>query len=145
MPQGETEADLNLEWQERARVAGLVVRRPHWSPNTMLAHEATAYAREMGLDAEFHHAVAAAFWERGVDLGDRAVLGEIARGCGLDGAELSTRLESGHYRQQILQEDKEAKDRGVGGTPTYMVASELLGGDVSLEDLRTAVQEAGSV
>ena len=142
MFEGETETELSPAAQERAKVAGVVMRRPSRSPNPIPAHEATAYARENGLDDEFHHAAARAYWERGVDLSDMAVLKEIAEGCGLDWAELSPRLESGHYRQRVLQESQEARDRGVTGTPCYLIGGELIGGDVSLEDLQKAVEKA---
>ena len=144
MFEGETETEVSPAMQERVREIGIVMRRPQWSPNTMLAHETTAYAKEKGLDGEFHHAAARAYWETGADLGDLAVLKETAEGCGLNWAELSSRLESGQYRQRVLQEHQDAKDRGVGGTPTYMIAGELLPGDVSLEDLREAVRKAAS-
>ena len=137
---GETETELSPAAQERARVAGLVMRRPQWSPNTMLVHQATLYAKEKGMDDVFHHAAARAYWERGVDLGDISVVRDIADECGLDSNELSGRLEAGHYRQQVLDEYERAKGLGVGGTPTYQIAGKLLPGDVSLEALEEAVQ-----
>ena len=144
MFEGETETDLNPAMQERARGAGLVMRRPRWSPSTMLAHEATVYAKERGQDGEFHHAAARAYWETGADLGDMAVIRRIAEGSGLDWAQLSPRLESGFYRERVLQDYQDAKRRGVSGTPTYWTGGELLRGDVSLEDLKAAVQKAAS-
>ena len=142
MREGETEAEFAPAMQERAKGAGVVMRRPSWSHNTVRAHEATAYARDKGLDDQFHHALAGAYWERGIDLSDMAVLKEIAEGCGLDWAELSPRLESGHYRERVLQEYQAARDRGVTGTPTYLIGGELIGGDVSLEDIQGAVEKA---
>ena len=62
------------------------MRRPHWSPNTSRVHEATAYASEKGLDGEFHHAAAKAYWEDGVDLSDMNVLKDLADESGLDWA-----------------------------------------------------------
>ena len=144
MFEGETETGLNPAMQERARIAGLVMRRPNWSPSTMLAHEATVYAKERSLDGEFHHAAARAYWENGADLGDMQVIRRLAEECGLDGAELSSRLESGFYRAQVLQEYEDAKSRGVSGTPTYWTGGELLRGDVSLEDLKAALQKAAA-
>ncbi len=139
---GETETELSPAAQERARVAGLVMRRPQWSPNTMLVHQAALYAKEKGMDDVFHHAAARAYWERGVDLGDISVVRDIAEECTLDSDELSSRLESGHYRQQVLDEYERAKSLGVGGTPTYQIAGNLLPGDVSLEALEEAVRGA---
>jgi predicted DsbA family dithiol-disulfide isomerase len=110
----------------------------------MLAHEATVYAKERGLDAEFHHAAARAYWETGADLGDIEVIRRLAVESGLDWAELSSRLESGFYRGRVLQEYEDAKLRGVSGTPTYWTGGELLRGDVSLDDLRAALQKAAA-
>ena len=118
------------------------MRRPQWAPNTELVHQATVFAKEQGLDGEFHHAAAGAYWERGVDLGDMAVLKEIAEGCGLDWAQLAPRLEAGQYRQQVRDEYEAAKSRGIGGTPAYLIGGELIPGDVSQADLAAAVQRA---
>ena len=143
MRDGETETDVAPHMQERARGLGLTICRPSWSPNTMLVHEATVYAREKGLDNEFHHAAAGAYWTKGTDFSDKAVLQELAGKAGLDWNELSPRLDSGQYRQQVLDEYQAARDRGVTGTPTYLINGELLPGDVSLEDLTAAVKKAG--
>ena len=143
MFEGETETDLNPAMQERARGVGLVMRRPSWGPNTMLAHEATVYAKEQGRDDEFHHAAAKGYWEKGIDLGDLAVLREVAQQSGLNWDQLGPLLESGHYRQRVLDEYAAAKEKGVGGTPTYLIGGEILGGDISLEDLQAAIKKAG--
>ena len=129
--------------QERAKGVGLVMRRPSWGPNTMLVHEATVYAKEKSLDNEFHHAAAKGYWEQGIDIGALAVLKDVAQETGLNWDELGPRLESGHYRQRVLDEYAAAKEKGVGGTPTYMIGGEILGGDISLEDLQAAIKKAG--
>ena len=139
--EGETETELSAAWQERASQAGIVMRRPGWNPNTQLAHEATAYAKEKGRDGEFHHVAAQAFWESGVDLGDLAVLQTLAEQSGLDWAELGPRLESGHYRQQVLDLYEDAKAVGVSGTPTYKVGDgEPTFGDLSIDQLKELIE-----
>ena len=62
---------------------------------------------------------------------------------GLDWKELSPRLDSRQYSQQVLDEYQAARERGVTGTPTYLIDGELLPGDVSLEDLSAAVKKVG--
>jgi predicted DsbA family dithiol-disulfide isomerase len=112
------------------------MRRPRWSLNTMLAHEATVYAKEKGLDGEFHHVAARAYWERGIDLGDLAVLKGLVEESGLDWSELRPRLESGYYRQRVLDQYEDSKHRGVSGTPTYQVEGrEPTFGNLSVSDL----------
>ena len=129
--------------QDRAKGVGLAIRRPHWSPDTKLAHEATAFAKEQGRDSEFHHILAKSYWTTGVDLADTAVLREAAQQSGLDWDELSPKLESRQYLPGVMQEHDAAKARGIGGTPTYLIGGELLGGDISLEDLAAAIKKAG--
>jgi len=142
MFEGETETELNDAMKERARGVGLTMRRPQWSPNTMRVHEATVYAKEKGLDDKFHHLAAGAYWETGADLNDMEVLQGIAEQSGLDWTELSPLIESHRYQGQVLQDYEAAKALGVGGTPSYLIAGELLKGDVSLEDLQAAVEKA---
>lgn len=144
MFEGETETELNDAMKERARGVGLTMRRPQWSPNTIRVHEATAYAKEKGLDDKFHHLAAGAYWETGADLNDMTVLQGIAQESGLDWSELSPLIESQRYKDQVLEQYEAAKALGVGGTPTYMIQGELLKGDVSLEDLQAAVVKAGT-
>ena len=129
--------------QDRAKGVGLEIHRPHWSPDTKLAHEATAFAKEMGKDSEFHHVLAKAYWTTGVDLADLTVLQGFAQQTGLDWDELSPKLESRHYLPAVMQEHEAAKTRGVGGTPSYFIGGELLGGGVSQEDLAAAIKKAG--
>ena len=142
--EGETETELNDAWQERAREAGIVMRRPALSPNTNMAHEATAFAKARGVDGEFHHAAAKAYWEDGVDLGNRDVLLNLGAECGLDRDELSAALESGQYRQYVLDEDQAARDLGVFGTPTYRInGGEPDFGDKSVDEM-TGMIEGGA-
>jgi protein-disulfide isomerase len=43
-----------------------------------------------------------------------------------------------------MRDYEAAKETGVGGTPTYMIGGELLGGDVSIDDLRAAIKSAAA-
>ena len=108
----ETETELSDVWKERAREAGVTMRRPHWNPNTVPAHVATIYAKEQGLDNEFHHAAAKALWEGGANLGEMPVLKGIAEEVGLDWAELAERLGSEQRREEVFQESQAARDLG---------------------------------
>jgi len=141
--EGETETELSDVWKERAREAGITMRRPRWNPNTVPAHVATMYAKEKGLDNQFHHAAARALWEDGVNLGEMPVLKEIAEKVGLDWAELSERLESGQCREEVFQESQAARDLGVGGTPTYRIGGELKFGNLSVEELQEMIRNTG--
>lgn len=140
--EGETETELSEVWKERAREAGVTMKRPHWNPNTVPAHVATMYAKRVGLDNEFHHAAARALWEDGANLGEMPVLKEIAEKVGLDWAELAERLGSERHREEVFQESQAARDLGVGGTPTYQVGGELTFGNLSVGDLEELIRKA---
>lgn len=141
---GETETELNDAMKERAKGVNLVMRRPQWSPNTLRAHEATAYAKEQGKDRKFHHLAAQAYWETGADINDLDVLKGIVEAAGMDWGELGPRIESGQYRETVMREYEAAKEKGVTGTPTYMIGGELHGGDVGIEELRKAIKSAAA-
>ena len=142
MYEGETETELNTAMLERASGVGLVMRRPRWNPNTELVDEATAYAKEKGLGGQFHHVAASAYWETGADLSNLETLKELAEKSGMNWEELSPLLSSRSYRDRILKEYEAATAEGVVGSPTYMIGGEFLRGDVSLEDLQSAVTQA---
>ena len=143
--QGETETEMSAAWQERAAGAGVTMRRPQWSPNTMLVQEATLYAKSEGRDGEFHHRAAKAYWEDGLDLGDRTVILRIAGDCGLDEGELSDALDAGRFRREVMEEDAAAREMGVGGTPTYLVeGGEPTFGDLSAGDLRALIGKSAN-
>ena len=139
---GETETELNPAMQERARGVGLTMRRPQRWPNTILVHEATLYAKEQGMDGRFHHAAAGAYWEDGVDLSSVEIIRDLAERSGLDWTEMGPRLESGHHRPQVLEENQAARDLGITGTPTYGIGGELHWGDLSVDQLRSLIKGA---
>ena len=141
---GETETELNPEMQERAKGVGLVMRRPQWSPNTLRAHEATVYAKERGKDSQFHHLAAAAYWESGADINDLDVLKGVVEAAGMDWGDLGPRIESGEFRETVMREYDAAKEKGVGGTPTYEIGGELHRGDVGIDELREAIRSASA-
>tara|TARA_B100001013_G_C24277709_1_gene311548 strand:- start:177 stop:512 length:336 start_codon:yes stop_codon:yes gene_type:complete len=107
-------------------------------------HEVTVYAKEKGRDGEFHHLAAQAYWGLGADINDLDVLKGIVEASGMDWADLEPRIESGEYRQTVMREYEAAKEKGVSGTPTYLIGDELHGGDISIDELREAIKSAAA-
>ena len=141
---GETQTELNAAMQERAKGVDLVMRRPQWSPNTLRAHEATVYAKAQGKDGILHHLASQAYWESGADINDLDVLKGFVEAAEMDWADLGPRIESGEYRETVMREYEAAKEKGVAGTPTYLIGGELFGGDVSIDELREAIKSASA-
>ena len=118
------------------------MRRPSLTPYSMYAMEATAYAQEQGCFDTFHRAAYKALWEEDKNLGDLAVIQELAEGWGLDWPELSRRLESGHYRAALQAQFQQAMDLGIHGIPAFLLENILFTGAQPYQVFRTAAQRA---
>jgi predicted DsbA family dithiol-disulfide isomerase len=91
------------------------------APNTLDAHRLIRFASEAGLADAVTERLFADYFERGRDIGDRAVLAEIARDCGL--GDVTARLSSGEGADEVRQEIDEARQMGVEGVPFFVFAS----------------------
>ena len=148
---GESPDELSEPLRSQARDAGLVMRPPPVTPNTMHALEATEYAQRHGKFMEFHVAANRAFWSEGKDLGSLEVLSGIAEGVGLDSADMVKSLEAQQFSPVVLGQYQQALQYGIRGIPTFLVGNLLFTGahpyDVFQEAMRRVLgegEEAGS-
>ena len=125
---GETQDELSEPLRGQASEAGLIMRPPPRTPNTMYALEATEYAQQHGKFLEFHQSAYQALWSEGRDLGDLTVIGEIAEGVGLDSGDLVTSLEQQTYTSTVMSQYQEAINHGIRGIPTFLVGNLLFTG-----------------
>jgi predicted DsbA family dithiol-disulfide isomerase len=110
---------------EAARAAGLEI---DWGaiprvPNTLDAHRLIHWAGLEGRQTPVVSALFRAYWREGRDIGDRAVLLDIAEAAGLDRAVIHRLYESGADADDIRARDAWARERGVTGVPTFVVAN----------------------
>ena len=111
---------------ENAEAAGLeidfeAIKR---TPNTLNAHRLIHWA---GLEARQTPVVAAlfkAYFVEGKDIGDTATLVEIAGNAGLDAAMVERLLVSDADAEDIRLRDAHARERGVTGVPTFVIANQ---------------------
>ncbi len=103
--------------------AGLPFQRPPRVVNSHRALEAAEFAREQGKFDAYHRALFDAYWAQGRDIGDAAVLVELAVAAGLDGGALRDALESRRYATLVGERTEEARAWGVTGTPTFIFES----------------------
>ena len=136
---GETDDELSSPLRDYAKEAGLIMRPPSVTPNTMRILEATEHAQQQGKFMEFHRAAYRAFWEDRKDLGDLSVIGEVAEEVNLDSSELITRLESGHYTDTVMGQYQEALQHGIRGIPTFLVGNLMFTGAHPYEIFQTAM------
>lgn len=90
------------------------------TPNTRDAHRLIRYATAEGHADALVEALFRAYFVEGRDIGDRAVLAEIAGENGLDAEEAQTWLESPSEIEQILADDRNARRLGINAVPCFI-------------------------
>lgn len=109
---------------EAAEAAGLAIdfELIQRTPNTLDAHRLIHWA---GLEGRQTAAVAAlfqAYFREGLDIGDHDVLATIADAAGLDRAMIERLLGGDADSKDIAARDLNARQKGVTGVPTFVVA-----------------------
>lgn len=95
------------------------------SPNTLDAHRLIGWAAASGAQGAVVDALFSAFFIEGRDVGDRAVLVDIATACGLDGADIAERLATDADVDIVRQSVERAREIGVTGVPCFILADRL--------------------
>ena len=94
------------------------------TPNTLDAHRLIHWA---GLEQKQTHVVQAlfeAYFEQGRDIGDIPTLVGIGAACGMDAAVLERLFATDADRDDIAARDAHARERGVSGVPTFVIANQ---------------------
>ena len=96
------------------------------TPSTLDAHRLIHWAGRAGRQTPMVAALFRAYFAEGRDIGDRAVLADLAAQAGLDGAAIRARLDTADDAAEIAQADATARAHGVRGVPTFVVAGEYV-------------------
>ena len=106
---------------ERGKKMGVRFGPQPLMSNSRKAMEGGEFAKEHGKYKAYHEAVFRAFFTYCRDIGDRAVILEIARGVGLDTVALTTALERSIYLPRLQATTKKAKTNGFSAAPTFVI------------------------
>ncbi len=110
---------------DTAKAAGLAIDFDaiQRTPNTIDAHRLIHWSGLEGRQTATVTRLFKAYFENGQDIGDRAVLLDIAEGVGLDRAMIERLLDSDADIEDIRTRDAHARERGVTGVPTFVLAN----------------------
>jgi predicted DsbA family dithiol-disulfide isomerase len=95
-------------------------------PRSFDALRVAELARERGKHEELHPRLMDAFWVRGRDLGDHAVLVEECGATGLVEDEVREVLDSDRYAELVGASTAGAMDAGATGVPAFAVENRIL-------------------
>ena len=113
------------------------------APNTLDAHRLIRWSGSAGAQREVVDRLFKAYFVEGRDIGDRAVLIDIARESGLDAGLVETLLDEGADADAVMSEIAEAQAIGVTGVPFFIFANRLaVPGAQNADVLRRAMGQA---
>lgn len=119
---------INARLDEAAADAGLTIDHSiiKWIPNTLDAHRLIYWAGLEGRQTPMKSALMRAYWKQGRDIGDHAVLTDIADEAGLDSAAMARLLATDADRESIIARDTHARERGINAVPTFIIANQYV-------------------
>lgn len=121
-------AQVYAQVEQAAQTAGLQIdfgTIPR-IPNTLNAHRLIHWAGLEGRQNAVVSALFKAYWRESKDIGDTAVLVQIARDAGMDGA-MTERLLAGEAdAEDIKARDLHARQRGVSGVPCFIIGNQYV-------------------
>jgi 2-hydroxychromene-2-carboxylate isomerase len=97
--------------------------------DTALALRGALVAQKQGVEDAYNRALFNAFWSEGLDVNDRAVLAGRLDAAGLDGKAILKTADEPSYREQLEKNTALAAERGVFGSPTFIIGDDLFFGN----------------
>lgn len=137
--------ELGRTVEAAAQEAGLFLQlgKAQRVPNTRDAHRLMRWATGQGVADALAECLFAAHFVDGRDIGDTAVLADIATDVGLDGVLIAELLTSDADAETVQAQADQARTMGISGVPTMVFNRKLaVVGAQPIETLRKAVVKA---
>ncbi|MFT5441633.1 MAG: 2-hydroxychromene-2-carboxylate isomerase [Myxococcota bacterium] len=118
-----------------------IAMNPHFPINTIGVMRLAVAAQREGVFDAYHGAMYPSFWQRGLNLGDKAVQADVVKSAGLDAQQLLARAGDDDVKAELRANTEEAVERGAFGAPTFFVDGEMFFG---VDHLPHLVRKLGS-
>jgi predicted DsbA family dithiol-disulfide isomerase len=141
---GPRNAPMYQMLEREATRAGLPLNWPPRLPDTRTALSAAEWVRRQRPDSfgEFNHALFAAHFELGEDLGDTEVIIRHADAAGIDTTSLRAALADGSARAFLAEAESLGAQFGVQATPAWLIAGEMISGLRPESEFKALAQRA---
>jgi 2-hydroxychromene-2-carboxylate isomerase len=112
---------------------------PNFPVNTLLIMRGAEAARELGVFTPYVETVFAAMWEDGRKMDDPAVVAETLAGADLPAEKLIALTQDQATKDRLAANTARAVERGVFGSPSFLLGDELWFGKDRLRDVEEAL------
>ena len=96
----------------------------------------------MHLGDQYNRAMFSAFWTDAVNVTDRSALLRYLEAAELDGSSILTKAEESEYAKRLESNTQSAADRGVFGSPTFVVGDDMFFGNDRLDFLEVTLRKS---
>ena len=129
-----------------ARQLGVDIKLPTISPqpHTHLAFEGFQYAKEKGKGEAYTLRMFEAFFKEDKDIGDVAVLTQLAEEVGLDPKEYREVLESRKYKNEHKEALEQSYRIGIQAVPTFRIGGQYYPGVLPKEQLKKIIRASAT-
>jgi len=96
------------------------------SPNTIQSHRLIRYAGEAGRQDAVIESLFKGYFTEGKDIGDIAVLADLAAASGMEREAVFDYLDGPEGREAVRREDAMARETGISGVPAFILERKYL-------------------
>jgi predicted DsbA family dithiol-disulfide isomerase len=135
---------MDAQVEQAGREAGLEFNYPltKRTPNTLAAHRLVWMLQQEHDVAALVESIFHAYFSAGSDIGDVAVLTELAVAAGFDRAEVGSFLSSDRGVDEVRALETRAIERGVNSVPSVRIGNDTVGGAQSVALFRATLEDA---
>ena len=111
-------------------------------PNSRLALYLSEFARKNGKFDDFHKLVFDSYWKDGKDIGDQALLIDLAEAIGLNRNEVLEYINSEEPKSELTKSLKELRNYGINGVPTFIIGDKIVVGAQPYDVFTRVIEKA---
>jgi predicted DsbA family dithiol-disulfide isomerase len=100
---------------------GIQFKPNGWLANSRLSLLLSEYAKEAGVFDKLHQKLFQAYFEEGIDIGNRETLLQLAENIGLSRGEAEQSWQNQIWQQRLEKISAAAQKDGVTGVPTFII------------------------